>query len=79
MLEPTTIQPTVETVRLSSEETLLVKAGGRKYILSVLSLLSASLLVYFGKIDSGVYSTVMVATVAAYITGNVYQKTNITK
>lgn len=43
----------------------------RKYILSLLSLLSATGLVSFGLIADGVYSTVVIATVAAYITGNV--------
>ena len=47
--------------------------GGRKFSLSVLSLLSASLLVWFGKIDAGVYSAVVI-TVGSYITGNVFEK-----
>ena len=47
---------------------------GRKFSLSVLSLLSASLLVWFGKIDAGVYSAVVIATVGSYITGNVFEK-----
>ena len=47
--------------------------GGRKFSLSVLSLLSASLLVWFGKIDTGVYSAVVI-TVGSYITGNVFEK-----
>ena len=47
----------------------------RKFIISVLALLSATGLCYFGHISDGVYSTVMIATVGAYITGNVLQKT----
>lgn len=47
--------------------------GGRKFSLSVLSLLSSSLLVWFGKIDTGVYSAVVI-TVGSYITGNVFEK-----
>ena len=47
--------------------------GGRKFSLSVLSLLSSSLLVWFGKIDAGVYSAVVI-TVGSYITGNVFEK-----
>lgn len=43
----------------------------RKYILALLTLVSATGLVYFGKIADGVYSAVVIATVAAYITGNV--------
>jgi hypothetical protein len=46
----------------------------RKFILAVLSLLSASVLVWFGKIDGGVFATVMVATVGAYLAANVSQK-----
>ena len=48
--------------------------GGRKFTLSVLTLLSVSILVWFGKIDPGVYSAVVIATVGAYITGNVFEK-----
>ena len=53
--------------------------ASRKFLLSLLSLVSASALVWFAKIDGGVYSAVMVATVAAYITGNVVQKTQSPK
>ena len=48
--------------------------GGRKFTLSVLTLLSVSILVWFGKIDAGIYSAVVIATVGAYITGNVFEK-----
>lgn len=67
---------TTETTDTNSiDASVIIYLGGRKYILSLLSLISVSLLVYFGKISDGVYSTVMVSTVAAYIAGNVYQKT----
>ncbi len=46
----------------------------RKFILAVLSLLSAFILVWFDKIDAGVYATVVVATVGAYLAANVTQK-----
>ena len=46
----------------------------RKFILALLSLLSLSVLVWFGKIDAGVYATGLVATVGAYLTANVVQK-----
>jgi len=46
----------------------------RKFIVALLSLLSASLLVYLGKIDDGVYATVVVSTVGAYLTANVFQR-----
>lgn len=48
--------------------------ASRKFILAMLTLLSASLLVYFGKIDGGVYATVVVAAVGAYLAANVTQK-----
>ena len=46
----------------------------RKFILALLSLLSASVLCYFGHIADGVYSAVVVATVGAYMAANVSQK-----
>ncbi len=46
----------------------------RKYRLALLSLLSATALCAFGKIDGGVYSTVVIATVGAYMAANVVQK-----
>lgn len=48
--------------------------GGRKFIASVLSIFSATALCWFGHIADGVYSAVMIATVGAYIAGNVAQK-----
>ena len=46
----------------------------RKFILAAASLLSATGLVALGMIAGGVYSAVVIATVGAYITGNVAQK-----
>ena len=46
----------------------------RKFLLSGASLLSATVLVAFGSISDGVYSAVVIATVGAYIAGNVAQK-----
>ena len=46
----------------------------RKFLLAVLSLLSVSVLVWFGKIDAGVFATCVVATVGAYLAANVAQK-----
>lgn len=48
--------------------------GGRRFTLAVLSQLSCNLLVWNGKISGEVYSTVILFTVAAYITGNVAQR-----
>jgi len=52
----------------------LTFVGGRKFILSMISVLCTSVLCWFGKIDPGVFSVVMVATISAYMAGNVLQK-----
>lgn len=46
----------------------------RKFILSLLSLASATGLCATGHIADGVYSAVVIATVGAYLTANVTQK-----
>lgn len=48
--------------------------GGRKFILALLSMASASVLVWFGKISPDAYSTVMLAVAGAYSAANVLQK-----
>ena len=50
------------------------RIGGRKFVVSMCSLTSATFLVWAGYIADGVYSAVVIATAAAYITGNVAQK-----
>lgn len=50
------------------------KILSRKFIAALLSLASAHYLVLYGHIADGVYSAVVIATIAAYITGNVVQK-----
>ena len=52
--------------------------GGRKFILSMCALLSATALVVLHHISDGVYSAVVIATAGAYIAGNVAQKINTT-
>lgn len=54
----------------------LARLSSRKFILAVLSLISATGLVWAGHISDGVYSAVMLATVGAYVTANVVQKVN---
>ena len=46
----------------------------RKFILSVLTLCATVYLCAAGHIHEGVYSAVVIATVGAYIAGNVAQK-----
>jgi len=48
--------------------------GGRRFVLTVISGAGTFALCWAGKIDGGVYSAVTIATVAAYIVGNVSQK-----
>ncbi len=46
----------------------------RKFLLTAVSMAITAVLVWFKKIESGAFVTVYVATVGAYIAGNVYQK-----
>ena len=48
--------------------------GGRKFLIALLATLGNIGLVWFGKIEAGVYSTVSIAIIGAYIAGNVIQK-----
>jgi len=52
----------------------LSKFGGRRFLLTLGCGIITSALVWFGKISDSVYATVIVATVAAYITGGTAQK-----
>jgi hypothetical protein len=63
------IQALVEAAR-SYRSPLL----SRKFLLAIGVLASATFLVFDGKIADGVYSAVVIATVGAYIAGNVMQK-----
>jgi hypothetical protein len=48
--------------------------GGRRFMLTVVSGMGTWVLCYLGKISGETYSVVTIATVAAYITGNVVQR-----
>lgn len=48
--------------------------NSRKFIIAAMAIVSVSTLVYLKLIDGGVYATVMVATIGAYLTANVVQK-----
>ncbi len=52
----------------------LDKIGGRRFLLTAISGAGTWLLCFLGKISGDVYSVVTIATVAAYITGNVAQR-----
>ncbi|MDP2323517.1 MAG: hypothetical protein Q8N51_05750 [Gammaproteobacteria bacterium] len=53
--------------------------GGRKFVLTVLALASATWLVAMGHIADGVYSAVVMSTVGVYIAANVVQKSQEAK
>ena len=48
--------------------------GGRRFLLTLGCGAVTSLLTWFGKIDGATYSLVTIATVGAYIAGNVTQR-----
>ena len=50
------------------------RVGGRRFVLTIISGAGTWLLCWFGHIDGGIYSSVTIATVAAYIMGNVAQR-----
>jgi hypothetical protein len=53
---------------------MMERFGGRRFALTVATQISVTALVWWGKISDDVYSIVVLATVAAYITGNTVQK-----
>lgn len=50
------------------------RVGGRKFVVAMTSIATTTVSVACGWIDPPVYSAVMIATAAAYITGNVAQR-----
>lgn len=46
-------------------------AGGRKFLLCVGCGAVTSVLLWFGKLESGAYATIILGTVGAFIVGNV--------
>lgn len=52
----------------------LNKFFSRKFLLALFAVTGNFAMVYFGKISDGVYSTVIVATIGAYLTSNVISK-----
>lgn len=54
--------------------TTTIRYASRKFLLALATLASCTWLVYSGHIADGVYSAVVIATVGAYIAGNVAQR-----
>lgn len=48
--------------------------GGRRFLMTIGCGIVTSALCYLGKIDGGTYATVILGTVAAFITGSTAQK-----
>ena len=55
------------------DQQILKFMGGRKFALAIFTLASTAILAWYGKIDAGVYSAVVIANVATFVAGNVYQ------
>jgi len=58
---------------------VICSLGGRRFLLTVGCGIATSILCWYGKINDVAYSAVIIATVGAYITGNVVQKSNEAK
>jgi len=52
----------------------LTALGGRRFMLTVATQVSVTILVWFGKISDDVFSVLVLGTVGAYIAGNTVQK-----
>lgn len=57
---------------------LIENTGGRRFIMAMGAGISCTVLVWFGKITPEVFQWTVLGTVAAYITGNTFQKTKAT-
>jgi len=53
---------------------MITRLGGRRYIMTMGCGIACTVLVWFDKITPEVFATVVIATVAAYITGNGVQR-----
>jgi len=53
---------------------LIENVGGRKFVVTATTGFATCILVWFGKIADGIFATVILGTVGAYIVGNVAQK-----
>jgi len=55
---------------------MITNWSSRKFLAAVFALVSASWLCWYGRISDGVYSAVVIATIGAYVTANVVQKSS---
>ena len=62
-----------QSAEVNSNVDYLKYVGGRKFSLSLLSIIFTTGLCWFGKIEPGIFSVVVVAAIGAYTTGNVIQ------
>ena len=53
---------------------IFATVGGRRFTLTLLTLASINVLLWFSKMTDVVYRDVIIATVAVYVAGNVIQK-----
>jgi hypothetical protein len=56
------------------QESPLQQFGGRKFVLTLSCMVVTAILTGLGVLESSAYTTVTIATVGAYIAGNVVQK-----
>lgn len=52
--------------------------GGRRFLMTMGCGAACTVLVWFAKIDGSIFRDIIIATVAAYIVGNTYQKVKAT-
>lgn len=60
-------------------EAALVKVGGRRFMLSLLTLCFAVGLVAMGKVDGAILRDIVIGIVGIYVAGNTAQKVKTTK
>ncbi len=64
----------VDGTLLASNNDYLAMMGGRKYTLSFIVILAASILCWFEKINEGILSVIFVTVITAFSVANVTQK-----
>ncbi len=52
----------------------ITSMGGRRFIMTMGCGMACTVLVWFAKIDGNIFRDIIIATVAAYIVGNTFQK-----